>query len=63
MANIGKDPRGEGPGTIQDRARMSGGTLTLVANGEVFTSTTGTPTTNTATITVSNGQITAIALS
>ncbi len=63
MANVGTDPRNEGPGNIQDRARASGGTLTLVANGAVFTSTTGTPTTNTATITVSNGQITAIALS
>lgn len=62
MAAIGRDPR-TGPGSTADLSRNDGGKVTVVHDGEVFSSTTGTATTNTATITVSGGKITAIALS
>lgn len=57
----GQDIRKTSSGSLSDLAKNNGGTTTLVKSGETFAGVTGTGTT--ATITVANGVISAIALS
>lgn len=60
MANVGIDIGNRGPGSWNDLNKNDSGKTTLVRDGEVFSTATGSLTTGTVTITVSNGQITAM---
>ena len=55
----GIDLRTRGAGSQSDWARQANGQITALKDGDVITGVTGTLSTGTITLTVSNGQVTA----